>query len=164
MCALKVKTRSCHYYNRVEKYKEHPDIGRLSVVDIEDLVRLGTSHKFCPYFMAKEFKANADILFMPYNYLLDPSIRKSLSKLIKIYMYQVYNSNNNHSALCIHCGLYIFLISVHCFLLWSLWTRFVVILFVLFAHRVKRASHCFSCQLLVSSRGTFWPYVQTSSI
>lgn len=45
------------------------------IVDIEDLVTTGREHHFCPYFMSKEFVTDADIVFMPYNYLLDPMIR-----------------------------------------------------------------------------------------
>lgn len=47
------------------------------MLDIEDLVKIGQKHKCCPYFLAKELKQNADIIFMPYNYLLDPKTRKS---------------------------------------------------------------------------------------
>lgn len=82
MCRIKVKSRSCYYYNRVEKYKESQDLVSMSVVDIEDLVKLGTKHKFCPYYMSKNLTSTVDIIFMPYNYLLDPSLRKGLSKSI----------------------------------------------------------------------------------
>jgi len=41
------------------------------------LVKVGQKHKCCPYFLAKELKQNADIVFMPYNYLLDPKTRRS---------------------------------------------------------------------------------------
>ncbi|KAJ3657367.1 hypothetical protein Zmor_009176 [Zophobas morio] len=78
LCRLKVRERSCMYYNKVEKKKLDPEITQLSVVDIEDLVKLGQNHKFCPYYMAKELKQSADIVFTPYNYLLDPKTRKAL--------------------------------------------------------------------------------------
>ena len=32
--------------------------------------------RVCPYYMARELKANADIIFMPYNYLLDAKSRR----------------------------------------------------------------------------------------
>ncbi|KAG1696124.1 Regulator of telomere elongation helicase 1 [Nymphon striatum] len=46
------------------------------VCDIEDLVSFGNKHNCCPYFTARELKNNADIIFMPYNYLLDSKARK----------------------------------------------------------------------------------------
>jgi regulator of telomere elongation helicase 1 len=78
LCRLKVRERSCLYYNKVERKKDDPAISQLSIIDIEDLVKLGQTHKFCPYYMAKELKQNADIVFTPYNYLLDPKARKAL--------------------------------------------------------------------------------------
>lgn len=78
MCRIKVKTRSCHFHNRVERKKDEPFIHQMPIIDIEDIVKLGNQHKFCPYYMSKELHNQADIIFMPYNYLLDPSARKSL--------------------------------------------------------------------------------------
>ncbi|XP_045480526.1 regulator of telomere elongation helicase 1 homolog [Harmonia axyridis] len=78
MCNIKTKTRTCNFYNNLSKKKEDPLIRNTNIVDIEDLVAMGKSHKFCPYFMAKELKSSADIIFMPYNYLLEPRFRKTL--------------------------------------------------------------------------------------
>nr|CAD7606766.1 unnamed protein product [Timema genevievae] len=47
------------------------------ILDIEDLVKEGRKLRFCPYYMSKEMKQQADIIFMPYNYLLDPKTRKA---------------------------------------------------------------------------------------
>lgn len=76
MCHSKVKSRTCFYYNNVEARKDDP-IFKQEVLDIEDLVKVGQKHKCCPYFLAKELKQSADIVFMPYNYLLDPKTRRS---------------------------------------------------------------------------------------
>lgn len=38
---------------------------------------VGKKRSFCPYYMTKELKRDADIIFMPYNYLLDPKTRKA---------------------------------------------------------------------------------------
>lgn len=51
-----------------------------SVMDIEDLVTMGKTHRFCPLYMAKQLKSIADIIFMPYNYLLQPRTWKALGK------------------------------------------------------------------------------------
>ncbi|KAK9722683.1 DEAD 2 [Popillia japonica] len=78
MCKLKLLSHSCHFYNRVERKKDSPAIRSANIVDIEDLVTLGMTHKFCPYFMARELKHESDIIFMPYNYLLDPKAKRAL--------------------------------------------------------------------------------------
>ena len=31
----------------------------------------GKKHTFCPYYMSRELYQTADVIFMPYNYLLD---------------------------------------------------------------------------------------------
>lgn len=73
-----MQTRTCHFYNRLERKKDDPAIKEVNIVDIEDIVKIGETHKCCPYFLAKELKQSADIVFMPYNYLLDPRARKAL--------------------------------------------------------------------------------------
>lgn len=77
MCKLKVTTRTCTFHSRVESKKDHPDFRESHVMDIEDLVKAGQKHKCCPYFMSKEMTQNADIIFMPYNYILDPKARRA---------------------------------------------------------------------------------------
>ena len=51
---------------------------RSQVHDIEDLVRAGTRRKACPYFTARALAVDADLVFCPYNYLVDPVIRASM--------------------------------------------------------------------------------------
>lgn len=64
----------CTYYDR---YKTRLAMFQEStVLDIEDLVRIGKKLECCPYFTAKHIAEKADIVFMPYNYLLDPRIRE----------------------------------------------------------------------------------------
>lgn len=74
LCRAKVSARSCHFYNQVENGK-----GNFAnqVLDIEDLVTLGQKWNCCPYYVTRELKNEADIIFMPYNYLLDPKLRKA---------------------------------------------------------------------------------------
>ncbi|XP_052900546.1 regulator of telomere elongation helicase 1 homolog isoform X2 [Anopheles moucheti] len=77
MCREEVKTRKCVYYNRVEYAKDRSDVTSVPVLDIEDLVTVGRKMKACPYYLSKELVEQADVIFMPYNYLLDPKARKS---------------------------------------------------------------------------------------
>ncbi|PRP75077.1 hypothetical protein PROFUN_03913 [Planoprotostelium fungivorum] len=55
------------------------DLGqRLNVWDIEDLVQFGRDVNGCPYYASQALVAKSDIVFAPYNYLLDISIRESM--------------------------------------------------------------------------------------
>lgn len=47
--------------------------------DIEGLVSLGKHLQACSYFAARELMGEAVVVFCPYNYLLDPLIRESVS-------------------------------------------------------------------------------------
>ncbi|XP_001354453.3 regulator of telomere elongation helicase 1 homolog [Drosophila pseudoobscura] len=77
LCKLRVHSKTCTFQLRVESKKDHPDFRGPSIMDIEDLVRVGQKLKMCPYYASKELVAQADITFMPYNYLLDPKARKA---------------------------------------------------------------------------------------
>ncbi|XP_071521047.1 regulator of telomere elongation helicase 1 homolog [Panulirus ornatus] len=76
MCQMRVKAKTCYFNNQVEMKKDEPQL-RQGVLDLEDLVKFGRKKSFCPYYMARELKQDADIIFMPYNYLLDPKSRKA---------------------------------------------------------------------------------------
>lgn len=58
--------------------KSHED-----ALDIEDLVRLGTSKKGCPYFASKIMAESAELVFCPYSYILDPRTRAAMDIDIK---------------------------------------------------------------------------------
>ncbi|XP_013184339.1 regulator of telomere elongation helicase 1 homolog [Amyelois transitella] len=77
MCQLRVKSRTCHFFNNVESKKEDRSVKGDEILDIEDLVSVGKKLKCCPYYLSKELKQDADIIFMPYNYILDPKSRKA---------------------------------------------------------------------------------------
>ena len=59
-------------------YKNHHDFIDEPLA-IEELASLGKQHSVCPYYISKELQNTADIILLPYNYLIDPSSRKSLS-------------------------------------------------------------------------------------
>lgn len=83
-CHMKVLGRTCAYYNNVQRIREQITVGEQTVMDIEELVVKGKSHRFCPFFMSKELVETADIIFMPYNYLLDPKLRSSHGVDLKV--------------------------------------------------------------------------------
>uniref|UniRef100_A0A8I6AMG5 Regulator of telomere elongation helicase 1 n=1 Tax=Rattus norvegicus TaxID=10116 RepID=A0A8I6AMG5_RAT len=76
LCRKKVASRSCHFYNNVEEKSLEQELAT-PILDIEDLVKNGSKHKVCPYYLSRNLKQQADIIFMPYNYLLDAKSRKA---------------------------------------------------------------------------------------
>ncbi|KAJ0036143.1 hypothetical protein NQD34_004820 [Periophthalmus magnuspinnatus] len=88
MCRAKVSTRSCVYYNNVEEKSTDCNLTN-SILDVEDLVKYGSKQRVCPYYLSRTLKQQADIIFMPYNYLLDPKSRRAhnieLSKAVVIF-------------------------------------------------------------------------------
>ncbi|XP_067328247.1 Fanconi anemia group J protein [Anolis sagrei] len=78
---------SCSFYHGAHKLSEHHLFQfaqmKYQTWDIEDLVRLGKKLRACPYFAARELMGPADIVFCPYNYLLDPQIRESMEINLK---------------------------------------------------------------------------------
>jgi len=46
--------------------------------DIEDLFKEGRQKKFCPYYLQKKLLAQANIVFVPYIYLINPFIRERM--------------------------------------------------------------------------------------
>ncbi|NXC41899.1 FANCJ protein, partial [Penelope pileata] len=79
--------KSCPYYHGVHKLSEHYALQSAHNIyrawDIEDLVSLGKKLRACAYFAARELMVGADIVFCPYNYLLDPQIRESMEINLK---------------------------------------------------------------------------------
>ncbi|KAM4842533.1 regulator of telomere elongation helicase 1 [Thomomys bottae] len=76
LCRRKVTSRSCHFYNNVEEKSLEQELAT-SILDIEDLVKGGSKHRVCPYYLSRNLKQQADIIFMPYNYLLDAKSRRA---------------------------------------------------------------------------------------
>ncbi|KAA3478611.1 Regulator of telomere elongation helicase 1 [Gossypium australe] len=78
LCRKRQK-HSCTHFSRVADYmKSNPHIGD-EPVDIEDLVNIGRKYGPCPYYVARELHKAVDILFAPYNYLIDREYRGSLN-------------------------------------------------------------------------------------
>ncbi|XP_075664293.1 regulator of telomere elongation helicase 1 homolog [Castanea sativa] len=71
--------RTCAHYSHVADYmKKNPHLGD-EPIDIEDLVNVGRRFGPCPYYVSRELHKVADILFAPYNYLIDRNLRKILN-------------------------------------------------------------------------------------
>jgi len=77
---------TCRYYQKVHTIRTQTSLryhGLATAWDIEDLVTLGGQIKACPYYAARELMKEADIIFCPYNYLIDPKIRMQMEISLK---------------------------------------------------------------------------------
>lgn len=85
MCTL--QGRSCRFYHGVQRMRDQSTLQRVHGLhdawDIEDLVSLGKRLRSCSYYAARELMQDALIIFCPYNYLMDPMIRESVSRVWK---------------------------------------------------------------------------------
>ncbi|XP_029468516.1 Fanconi anemia group J protein isoform X2 [Rhinatrema bivittatum] len=78
---------SCRFYHGIHKICERSTVrtqfGLHQAWDIEELVGLGTRLRACAYYAARELMLDAQIIFCPYNYLLDSQIRESMELNLK---------------------------------------------------------------------------------
>ena len=84
----KRKGGGCRFHANVKaKMASHHSvrayIGRDTAWDIEDLVKAGKKVKACPYYAVRELKTAAQLVICPYNYLVEPRIRKSMEIFLK---------------------------------------------------------------------------------
>lgn len=82
------KFKGCPFYNDVNRkslsnFHAVERLGLKPVWDIEDLVTIGKNTGLCPYFGARNLMDHADIIFCPYNYIIDPFISEALQINIK---------------------------------------------------------------------------------
>ncbi|RWS16463.1 regulator of telomere elongation helicase 1-like protein [Dinothrombium tinctorium] len=101
-CRVKHNRNQCPYYNGYyydSKVHTMPDYANEPIQDIEDLVTLGRKHTCCPYYAAKALAQRADIIFMPYNYLVDSSMRKSQQIPLKDSVIIIDEGHNIESTL-----------------------------------------------------------------
>lgn len=75
-CRNKVSTQSCEYYGNYAKFKDSLR-HNMQIHDIEELNKIGRDFKTCTYFLSKDSQADADVVFLPYNYLIDDNARKT---------------------------------------------------------------------------------------
>ncbi|KAL8088437.1 hypothetical protein AgCh_038285 [Apium graveolens] len=82
-CKLLLKNRKvgCPEFKNVQRVKGHPSLrkgGCNEVHDVEDLLKVGLAVKGCSYFAARSMAQDAQIVFCPYNYVINPVIRRAM--------------------------------------------------------------------------------------
>ncbi|TYZ61577.1 hypothetical protein PybrP1_000774 [[Pythium] brassicae (nom. inval.)] len=77
-CRSLMDAGGCTFANKRRKTN---DLKRVAppVWDIEDIVALAKRHRECGFFHARDALQDANIVFCPYNYILDPGIRAAVN-------------------------------------------------------------------------------------
>ncbi|XP_042384337.1 Fanconi anemia group J protein homolog isoform X1 [Zingiber officinale] len=78
---LKGEALGCSEFKNANKVKNHPSLqkgGCYEVHDIEDLVKVGKSVKGCSYFAAQTLAEEAQLVFCPYSYIVNPIVRRAM--------------------------------------------------------------------------------------
>ena len=71
-CRRLLRNKACAYNNKVSRAtgpESAPTVANCA--DIEDLYNMGSSRGFCPFYQSRESSKIADIVFVPYNYIVD---------------------------------------------------------------------------------------------
>ena len=81
-CSKVSAARSCMYKNNLEHYSGGVEgaglTGGAPIMDIEQLVQRGREDRICPYFFSRDVATKSELILLPYNYLIDGSIRATL--------------------------------------------------------------------------------------
>ncbi len=79
-----IDENKCPFGSRTHALLSHPSLKTTNRVwDIEDMVQLGKKVGGCPYYAARKLYEGAEVIFAPYNYIIDPVIRKVLDINLK---------------------------------------------------------------------------------
>ncbi|KAI9023639.1 helicase C-terminal domain-containing protein [Phycomyces nitens] len=85
-CGALLDTRSCIPGLQAGKLLGNPSIqsgASMEIWDVEDIVKLGARTSACPYYATRKMAETAEVIFCPYNYLIDPSIRQVMNINLK---------------------------------------------------------------------------------
>ncbi|CAI5740061.1 unnamed protein product [Peronospora farinosa] len=77
-CRSTCKDRRCMYKLGVDSYVKRLKKQAQPILDIEELVITMKEKTICPFFLTRSMLPEAEIIFVPYNYLIDPLARRSI--------------------------------------------------------------------------------------
>eukprot|EP01050_Picozoa_sp_SAG11_P032174 SAG11_NODE_10330_length_839_cov_1.094595_1_plen_183_part_01 len=99
-CRALVAASNCRHREGVDSFLRR-NKRRTEILDIEELGQLGRQETFCPFFASRELQQNADIIFLPYNYLIDRRARRSLESNMDLSNAAlIFDEAHNLESLC----------------------------------------------------------------
>ncbi|KAJ3671099.1 hypothetical protein LUZ60_008525 [Juncus effusus] len=99
-CQFLCKKRKCTHQIKVADFMKRPNPVGTEPFDIEDLVNIGRTKGPCPYYVSRELHKGADILFAPYNYLIDPGNRRTLTNIPWSKTVLIFDEAHNLEGIC----------------------------------------------------------------
>ncbi len=81
--------RGCPFLAGSQKIQSHGALDRLVMKnpgkawDLEELVNAGRKSGACPHFITRNLRSSSDIIFCPYNYMIDPLLRDKMNINLK---------------------------------------------------------------------------------
>jgi len=85
-----------NFWNKADKFQMPK-----GVYTLDDLKSIGKKHKMCPYFLARHFLMQANIIVYNYAYMLDPKISNLVSKEFQKDCVVVFDECHNIDNACI---------------------------------------------------------------
>lgn len=104
-CRKAIDKHKCEYLMKSGIPREFRSGGQYEKFDIEDMLEYGRSHLRCPYHMSLVILSKADLVFCPYNYILDPKI-KGLLDLSLLNSIVIIDEAHNVENVCRESGTF----------------------------------------------------------
>ncbi|KAL2918010.1 hypothetical protein HK105_202424 [Polyrhizophydium stewartii] len=105
-CMARLDAEDCVHFLRVRNLQGQVESlvhTQSGIWDIEDLVSMGKRTKGCPYYAARAIAETADVIFAPYNYIIDPLVRAASSVDLKDSIVIIDEAHNTESV-CAEAG------------------------------------------------------------
>jgi len=102
-CSQLTKERKCHYRNNLDSFVSNvtTDAELQPVMDMEELITMGKKRKVCPFYLTRGHVPQAEILFLPYNYLFDREARKnSMNEITWENSIVIFDEAHNLESFC----------------------------------------------------------------
>ena len=136
----------CEFYKGFVSARSRSEVQFDTICDIEDLKTFGKEEGLCPYYVSRQLIESADVVFSPYQYLLDPAIREA-TKLGCSDAVVIFDEAHNVAQTCR---------DVFSFeLLWETFVEFIQVLEER-SRKLNSADDCFSMLAKVLSSFVAW--------
>lgn len=100
LCRSLVAAQACSYFKNVKDFLNKNPMLPSEQLDVEDLVSVGNDYNVCPYFLSRETQGTAEVMFVPYNYLIDPTIRGTLAPELLQNAAIIFDEAHNLESVC----------------------------------------------------------------